>query len=210
MRIVSAQELESWLTSGEVLEQDGRGVKVIRLSNEQIMKVFRPRRRLWLSRLAPQAIRFKHNSIRLSNLNIPTPLVSECFWLDKSQAVSGCSYRPLPGHSLEHIYRNSRIEFEALLPSFAAFINTLHQRGIYFRSLHLGNVLQLPNGGFGLIDFLDIHFKRAPLAHRLVARNLEHLRGYLQRNQMTDFPWEKLQSAYVQAAQYATRAAPNR
>lgn len=201
MRIVSAQELENWLASGEVLEQDGRGPKVIRLSDEQILKFFRPRRRFWLSRLMPQATRFKHNSTRLLSLGIPTPLVGECFWLNKPQAVSGCSYIPLPGHSLEEIYRKSRSEFEALLPAFAAFIHSLHQRGIYFRSLHLGNVLELPGGSFGLIDFLDIHFKRAPLAKRLVARNLEHLRSYLQRNQMADFPWSKLQSAYAQVAQ---------
>ena len=201
MRIVTAQERENWIARGKVLEQDGRGLKVVRLSDEQIIKVFRPRRRLWLSRLMPQAKRFESNAIRLSKLDIPAPLVTECFWLDKSLAVSGCIYRPLPGHSLEQIYRNSRGEFDALLPAFTSFIHTLHQRGIYFRSLHLGNVLKLPDGSFGLIDFLDIHFKRAPLAHRLVARNLEHLRSYLQRNRMTDFPWEKLKSAYAQAAQ---------
>ncbi len=201
MRIVSVQELENWLASGKVLEQDGRGPKVIRLSDEQILKFFRPRRRFWLARLMPQAPRFKHNATRLSNLGIRVPMVSECFWLDKSQAVSGCSYIPLPGHSLEQLYQRAGSEFEALLPAFAAFIYSLHQRGIYFRSLHLGNVLQLPDGNFGLIDFLDIHFKRAPLGQRLVARNLEHLRSYLQRNQMGDFPWSKLQSAYAQIAQ---------
>lgn len=200
MRIVSAQELENWLASGEVLEQDGRGAKVIRLGNEQILKIFRPRRRLWLSRLMPQATRFKHNAAQLQSLGIPIPTVGECFWLDKPQAVSGCSYVPLPGRSLEELYRRSRVEFEAVLPTFAAFIYSLHQRGIYFRSLHLGNVLQLPDGSFGLIDFLDIHFKRAPLGQRLVARNLEHLRSYLQRNEMKDFPWSTLQAAYVRAA----------
>jgi len=198
MRIVSAQELESWLASGEVLEQDGRGAKVIRLGDEQILKIFRPRRRLWLSRLMPQATRFKHNAARLLSLGIPVPLVGECFWLDKSRAVCGCSYTPLPGRSLEQIFQKSQSELETLIPAFAAFIYSLHQRGIYFRSLHLGNVLQLPDGSFGLIDFLDIHFKRAPLGQRLVARNLEHLRSYLQRNQMSDFPWSKLQSAYAQ------------
>lgn len=201
MRIVTARELENWLASGKVLEQDSRGPKVIRMSDEQILKFFRPRRRYWLARLMPQASRFKHNAARLAHFDIPVPQVGECFWLDKSQAVSGCSYIPLPGHSLEQIYRKSRSEFAAMLPAFAAFIHALHQRGIYFRSLHLGNVLQLPDGSFGLIDFLDLHFKRAPLAQRLVARNLEHMRSYLQRNEMADFPWNELQTAYAQIAQ---------
>jgi len=201
MRIVSAQEWENWLARGEVLEQDGRGAKVIRLSAEQIIKIFRPRRRLWLARLFPQAIRFERSAIRLQNLGIRVPQVQECFWVDRSRSISGCSYVPLPGRSLEQIYRGSRSEFDALLPDFAAFIHALHQRGIYFRSLHLGNVLQLPEGGFGLIDFLDIHFKQAPLGRRLVARNLLHLRSYLQRNQMEDFPWASLQAAYAEVAQ---------
>lgn len=201
MRIVSAQEWENWLARGEVLEQDGRGVKVIRLSAEQIIKVFRPRRRLWLARLLPQALRFERSATRLRSLGVQAPEVQACFWLDKAKSVSGCSYIPLPGRSLEQIYRTSRAEFDALLPDFAAFIHALHQRGIYFRSLHLGNVLQLPDGGFGLIDFLDIHFKQRPLSRRLVARNLLHLRGYLQRNQMEDFPWASLQAAYAAVTQ---------
>lgn len=200
MRIVSAQEWENWLAGGEVLEQDGRGPKVIRLSAEQIIKVFRPRRRLWLSRLFPQATRFERSAVQLLNLGIQVPHVQECFWLDMPQSISGCSYIPLPGRSLEQIYLKSRSEFEGLLSAFAAFIYALHQRGIYFRSLHLGNVLQLPDGSFGLIDFLDIHFKRKPLGQRLVARNLLHLRSYLQRNQMEDFPWARLQAAYADAA----------
>src|SRR5690606_39395920 len=118
MRIVTAQELESWLTSGKVLEQDGRGPKVIRLSDEQILKFFRPRRRYWLARLMPQATRFKRNAARLTHFGIPVPVVGECFWLDKLQAVSGCSYIPLPGQSLEQIYRGSRSELAALIPDF--------------------------------------------------------------------------------------------
>ncbi|WP_313523729.1 toluene tolerance protein [Stutzerimonas kunmingensis] len=196
MRIVSAQELESWLASGEVLEQDGRGAKVIRLGDEQILKIFRPRRRLWLSRLRPQALRFKRNAEQLLASGITAPHVIECFWLDKARAISCCLYTPIPGRSLAQIYRNSLSEFNLLLAKFAEFIYLLHQRGIYFRSLHLGNVLILPNGTFGLIDFLDIKFKRTPLNPWLVKRNLDHLRSYLQRNQVNDFPWEDLQTAY--------------
>src|SRR5690606_3768439 len=120
---------------------------------------------------------------------------------DKKKAVSGCIYAPLPGCSLEQIYRRSHNEFSLLVPQFAAFILQLHQRGIYFRSLHLGNVLMLPSGEFGLIDFLDLQFKAAPLNPWLIKRNLAHLHGYLQRNQVDNFPWTALQAAYAQAAQ---------
>jgi len=201
MRIVTAQELENWLASGEVLEKDGRGPKVIRLNEKQLFKIFRPRRRLWLARLLPQAQRFERNARRLLAHGITAPVVTECLWLNKAQGISGCIYTPLPGYSLEQIHRRSPEEFDSLLPRFAEFVHLLHRRGIYFRSLHLGNVLLLPDDSFGLIDFLDLRFKRAPLSSRLVKRNLEHLRSYLQRNRVEGFPWSALQSAYAKAEQ---------
>jgi len=40
MRIVTAQELENWLTSGKVLEKDVRGPKVVALGNGLFLKIF--------------------------------------------------------------------------------------------------------------------------------------------------------------------------
>ncbi|BAN50956.1 lipopolysaccharide kinase InaA family protein [Metapseudomonas resinovorans] len=199
MRIVPAKELQLWLAQGEVLEKDGRGPKVLRQPDGQLLKIFRPRRRLWLARLRPAAQRFARNAERLTERGIATPRISECMWLERSEAVSACFYAPLPGRSLDQLYRNKRQEFDEFLPELADFIHTLHQRGIYFRSLHLGNILRLPEGGFGLIDFLDMHFKRGPLSARLARRNLQHLRSYLHRSQINDFPWQRLLQAYGHA-----------
>lgn len=196
MRIVPANELQQWLEQGAVLEQDGRGPKVLRQPDGRLLKIFRPRRRLWFARLRPAAQRFASNAERLSGYKIAAPEISECLWLDRNQAVSACLYSPLPGRSLDQLYRQQRQEFDELLPELAEFIHSLHQRGIYFRSLHLGNILQLPDGGFGLIDFLDMRFKRGPLSTRLARRNLEHLQGYLRRNHIEDFPWQRLLQAY--------------
>lgn len=197
MRIVTAKQWQQWQARGEVLEQDVRGPKVLRLDDGQILKLFRPRRRLWLARLLPAAPRFARHAVQLQRRGVAVPQVGECFWLDRAQAVSGCLYAPLPGRSLEQIWKESRAAFDALLPAFAAFIRSLHQRGIYFRSLHLGNVLLLPDGGFGLIDFLDLRLYRSALPARLVRRNLAHLQGYLERNRITGFPWQALQAAYA-------------
>ncbi|WP_137887096.1 lipopolysaccharide kinase InaA family protein [Pseudomonas sp. 2FE] len=196
MRIVPANELQQWLDQGEVLEKDSRGPKVLRQPDGRLLKIFRPRRRLWLARLRPAAQRFACNAERLAERNILAPQVNECLWLDRAQAVSACLYAPLPGRSLDQLYRHVRQEFDELLPELAEFIHTLHQRGIYFRSLHLGNILLLPEGGFGLIDFLDMRFKRGPLSTRLARRNLQHLKGYLRRSQIEDFPWQSLLQAY--------------
>lgn len=200
MRIVTANEWQQWLANGRVLEQDSRGPKVIKLDDGRLLKIFRPRRRLWLARWRPQAQRFQRHAEQLQARGVAVPQITECFWLDKSQAVSACIYVPLPGQSMEQMFHDSPKEFMTYLPKLAEFIYQLHQKGIYFRSLHLGNVLLLPSQSFGLIDFLDMRFQRGPLSARLVRRNFQHLHGYLMRNKVTHFPWEALQVAYQQAA----------
>jgi len=54
----------------------------------------------------------------------------------------------------------------------------LHQRGVYFRSVHLGNILRLPDGELGLIDLSDLHISARPLSARKRRRNLRHILRY--------------------------------
>jgi len=195
MRIVTANELQNWLTNGQVLEQDSRGPKVVRLDNGNFLKIFHSRKAL-LSRWRPKARRFARNAERLQALGIPTPEVLEYCWLEQQRATSVCLYSPLQGVPLDSIFSEQREQFDRDLPNFVAFIRQLHRKGIYFRSLHLGNVLKLPNGGFGLIDFLDLSFKGAPLSRNLIKRNFAHLRNYLERRQVESFPWSRLIECY--------------
>lgn len=195
MRIVSANELQNWLSTGEVLERDSHGPKVVRLTDGSFLKIFRSRRPL-LARWRPESQRFVRNAERLQTLGIATPQMIECAWLERDQGVNACLYAPLEGTPLDCLFKQQRERFDALLPAFAAYIRQLHERGIYFRSLHLGNVLLLPEGGFGLIDFLDLRFKRGPLRKALVRRNFAHLQNYLQRRKVKGFPWNELLSYY--------------
>lgn len=196
MRIVTAQELESWLTSGKVLEKDARGPKVVELPDGNFLKIFHTRRHPLLARLQPAAARFARNAQRLKQLGISAPQVVELLWLDQRAGLSACLYRPLPGHSIEQLYRQAPRQVTELLPSLAAFIRQLHQLGIYFRSLHLGNILLLPDGQYGLIDILDLQCKRRPLNTWLVQRNFQHLRHYLSRSKLQAFPLEELIKHY--------------
>lgn len=196
MRIVTAQELESWLASGEVLEKDARGPKVVALTNGLFLKIFHTRRHPLLARLQPAARRFARNAEHLLQTGTPAPQVQEVFWLDSSIGLSACLYHPLPGQSIEQLYRQAPQQVGTLLPSLARFIRQLHQRGIYFRSLHLGNILLLPDGRYGLIDILDLQLKRRALNGWLVQRNFRHLRNYLKRRKLNNFPLRELIAHY--------------
>lgn len=200
MRIVTANQLQDWLSQGEVLEKDSHGPKVVRLDNGDFLKIFRSRRNPLIERLSPAAERFQKHAERLRNLGIAAPQMRDCFWVNRAKAVSACLYQPLPGTPLDVLFNNARNEFDALLPDLAIYIHQLHKRGIYFRSLHLGNILYTPAMGFGLIDFLDIRFKKRPLNRRLTQRNFSHLQRYLQRRQVKNFPWERLMHCYSEAS----------
>lgn len=197
MRIVTAQELESWLASGKVLEKDARGPKVVVLENGLFLKIFHTRRHPLIARIDPDATRFACNNEKLQQLSIPAPEVTEIFWLDRTKGLSGCLYSPLPGESIERIYRCSPDTIEALLKSLAEFIRNLHRLGVYFRSLHLGNIIVLPDGCFGLIDTLDLRFKRRALSRWQIKRNFRHLKLYLERHKLEHFPFETLHSHYL-------------
>ncbi|VXA97205.1 Toluene tolerance protein [Pseudomonas sp. 8BK] len=200
MRIVTAKEFQDWLSHGEVLEKDSHGAKVIRLADGNLLKIFRSRRLPLLARLHPDAARFEDRAKRLQDTGIQTPIICETCWIDRSNLVSACLYKPLAGQPLDRLFCNSRKQFDVLLPQLAAYIYRLHQRGIYFRSLHLGNILRTPDGDFGLIDFLDIRFKNRPLGRMLIRRNFQHLHNYLQRRKVDNFPWEELLAAYKAAS----------
>lgn len=200
MRIVTANELQNWLSQAEVLEKDSRGPKVVKLPNGELLKIFRSRRHHLLGRLLPAAKRFAKHAERLQALDIRTPTLLEYFWIDPGQAVSACRYQPLEGIPLDKLFLSSRADFERLLPELAGYIRQLHLRGIYFRSLHLGNILRTPDQGFGLIDFLDIRFKNHPLGRLLIRRNFQHLQNYLQRRKLHNFPWDRLIRCYEEAS----------
>ncbi|MCQ4280211.1 toluene tolerance protein, partial [Pseudomonas stutzeri] len=145
MRIVTAQELESWLAKGEVLERDARGPKVVALDSGTYLKIFYTRRHPLLARIAPYANTFARNVDLLRKHNIPTVEITETFWLNKRIGLTGCIYRPLPGRTLEQIYNRNPESLQAHILEIASFIKGLHRKGIYFRSLHLGNIILTPD-----------------------------------------------------------------
>ncbi len=196
MRIVTAQQLESWLANGKVLEKDGRGPKVVALESGLFLKIFHTRRHPFLARLQPAARRFANNARRLLALGIAAPQVVELFWIDRHQGLSGCLYQPLPGQSFEQLFIDNPQQAMPLLDSLASFIRHLHRQGIYFRSLHLGNILLLPDGHYGLIDILDLQYKRQPLNSWQIKRNFQHLRHYLKRKPLLNFPLDELFQCY--------------
>ncbi len=72
---------------------------------------------------------------------------------------------------------------------------------MYFRSLHLGNVLLMDDGEFGLIDIADMRILPSPLGKELRVRNLRHMQRYPQdRGWLFEEHFEQLLSGYGRLA----------
>ena len=65
-----------------------------------------------------------------------------------------------------------RLDGQVEIKALAEFVAHLHQQGVYCRSLHLGNLVRLGDGGIGLVDVQDTRFCSGPLTLRQRERNL--------------------------------------
>src|SRR3546814_830511 len=115
-----------------------------------MLKIFRVKRVISSARIYSYARRFCRNAARLHRLNIPTVTIKQLYHLTES-AGSAVAYTPLPGQTLREIAHDGELD-APLLSRFGAFVAELHDLGIYFRSLHFGNIVLTADHRLGLID----------------------------------------------------------
>jgi len=175
---LSASGLQQLGADAQVIEEDGLGPKVLRLSDGSFLKLFRRRRWYTSGNFNPYSERFAINSEQLRRMGIPTPQVLNLYRLDDGS--SAVHYAPLPGQTLRQVLQGITAPAvrQALVERFGKFMARLHEQGVYFRSLHLGNVLVLEDGEFGLIDLADLRVYPSPLSLSLRQRNLRHMQRY--------------------------------
>lgn len=193
---------EAWLAlrdEATVIEQDGMGEKVLQLADGTYIKLFRRKRLISSAAWSPYARRFAVNARELSARGIPCPRVIDVFRV-REIGRDAVHYHPLEGDTLRSLVRGGIAEPDAsyLREAFNRFVRRLHDHGIYFRSLHLGNIVLTPQGELGLIDISDIRVHRTPLTRFWRKRNLRRMesiaseRDWLDRNLILS-PRERLQ-----------------
>ncbi|MCU1763696.1 O-antigen ligase family protein [Pseudomonas sp. 14P_8.1_Bac3] len=178
IRKLTPPALETLTANARVIEEDGLGPKVLRLLDGSFLKLFRSRRWYTSGSFNSYSERFAVNSERLRSMGFPTPQILDLYRLnDGSSAVH---YTPLPGNTLRQVLQGITAPDvrQALVERFGKFMAQLHEQGVYFRSLHLGNVLVLEDGEFGLIDVADLRLYPSSLSLSLRQRNLRHMQRY--------------------------------
>ena len=172
---ITQEQFQQLVDSGKTIEQDSNGPKVVLLPHNNWLKIFYPRGNSQLKqrvKALPQQ-RFIDNVTELQQRDIITLKPTAYLALEKSNVEMVC-YEPVPGESIRNLLRQGPID-PSLTTQLANYIAKLHDKGIYFRSLHLGNVILMPSGELALIDIADMTFQKRPLSLWQRLRNLKHL-----------------------------------
>lgn len=161
-----------------MLEKDRHGDKVLKLADGTILKIFRRKTLFSKTLFHPPAKRFAANALALKARGIPCPEVIALYRMN-APFRSLVHYHPLPGQTLRQLARTeSGHTVEAVYSRLPEFILNLHEAGVYFRSLHLGNIVVTPEGQLGLIDISDLRCYSRPLSRWMRTRNHKHLLRY--------------------------------
>lgn len=171
-------EYQALCKGAEVLEADCYGEKVFRLTDGTILKLFRRKRLLSSAILYPYARRFVANASALARLGVPVPHVLRLARIP-SIGRDAVHYEPLAGITLRELARKELdpMRKKDLLAAFTRFVIGLHDKGVYFRSLHIGNVVLTPDDKLGLIDFSDLRIHPWSLGRYLRIRNMRRMSG---------------------------------
>jgi len=189
LKTLTQQEYLAMREGAVVLEHDGYGDKVLRLRDGSILKLFRRKNLLSSAVLFPYARRFARNALALARRGIPVPQVIALGAIAEP-ARHFVHYRPLAGNTLrelEHAGLSGERRLE-LREKLTQFVIHLHDQGVYFRSLHLGNVVLTPDDRLGLIDFSDLRIYPWSLGSYSRRRNMMRMLGIPGDAEWVDLP----------------------
>ena len=174
MEILSEQEYLQLLKETKVIEQDTHGEKVLEYQDGRYMKLFRLKRLMSSALIYPYWRRFVRNAKGLKRLGIPTVAEIESVLKVPHIKKTAVIYKPLPGDTVIHLHKKDKLTNE-LIKQFGYFVADLHYKGVYFSSLHLGNVVLDPDNNLGLIDISDMRIVRFPIPVFTREANLRYL-----------------------------------
>lgn len=175
--LIRDEAFEQICAKAIVLERNELGPKVMQLENGDILKLFRVKHLVSGARICSYARRFYRNAIRIEAIGIPTVKVKKLYHFQYSNRTA-VLYEPLADSTLRQLLRERELPSIQLAESFAFFLSSLHQHGVHFHSLHMGNIVIDRNGALGLIDISDLSIYPWPLFCSTRVRSFKRLCRY--------------------------------
>ena len=171
METISKAEFDALANSSKVLVGTDYRVGILLTPENDIVKCFYHRKLISRSRLYSKAERFAANAALLAQRGINAPQIKRVFNCP-DLPMEAVTYGLMDGVDLIEELAQGDYTSLAALPEYLVH---LHNKGIFFRAIHLGNVLKLASGEFGLIDFSDLKCHSGSLGAYTRARNLAHM-----------------------------------
>ncbi|MFY0650262.1 MAG: hypothetical protein JXQ86_06435 [Methylophilaceae bacterium] len=125
----------------------------------EIIKIFNVRGIISSGFFNTYASRIIKNSLKLKIYDIPSIEITNELIFQYNKRLSGVSYKFIPGTTYRDLSHKITMD---MITDLANFISNIHKKGIYFRAMHLGNIL-LHNKKLFLIDIAKIQFYPWPL-----------------------------------------------
>lgn len=163
--------MDALCCNGRAIDSKGGYPAVVLHPDDTVTKFWARKKNLLSSAtIWPYSTRFINNATKLARRGVNVPKILDHAKLENSR-VHIVTYQSLPGTSIRELLHNSPQNVD--IPSLCRYYLELHEKGIYYRTIHLGNIIQLPNHqGFGLIDFTDVYFSKKPLSLKRRASNI--------------------------------------
>jgi hypothetical protein len=125
----------------------------------EIIKIFNVRGLISSGFFNTYASRIIKNSLKLKIYDIPSIEITNELIFKYNKRLSGVTYKYIPGTTYRDLSHKITMN---MITDLANYISNIHKKGIYFRAMHLGNIL-LHNKKLFLIDIAKIHFYPWPL-----------------------------------------------
>ena len=165
------------LIEGKTSVTRSRGGGIVFVEPHRIIKVFSQKKKNGF-----YFYRFLKNVEKLKKMQVPIMEIQGAYHV-QSKGLYYLIYAPLKGDTLRDYFAKNPQDM-AKVRELTEFFAHVHALGIYFRAIHFGNIIVLPEGGFGLIDFGNMIIYKRSLNSWYRARNF---RIFTQKNYGVDF-----------------------
>ncbi len=174
MKVLSRTQLREYVAGHRVLSGTPERPGILRTSDDRIIKAFYTRekqKKISRNLIRPRAKRFAANGRNLERLGVVAPRVEELVFC-REIPVHMVRYPVIDGGDVRKLCER---EDDSGLELLAGYLADLHRQGVYFRGIHLGNVMKTGEGSLALLDIADLQTSRRALSPWKRARNIAHL-----------------------------------
>ena len=186
MKTLTSADYQNLTRDARVLSRDEHGDKVLLLADGRVMKLFRRKRWLSSALFSPYAVRFARASAAMRQRGIPSVCVEAIYRIPASKRHA-VVYPLLAGKTLRSVLCDAPGRLDDFMAALAALLAQLHERGVYFRAMHFGNVLVCEDDqSLALLDISETRLFSRPVSPRLRAASFRALRSYREDANLLD------------------------